>query len=221
MGSSRILRAKVAREAAALLYSGVEKEYRQAKLKAAKALGSHFLPTNLQVALELDGLAEENEGRHRQEKLVAMRRQALVLMKILRAFCPVLVGSVWRGTIHRNSDIDVAVYCDDPTEVLETLERHGVAVLGKEWVEVTKQGRREDSFHLHVRLVGDYEAEIVVRRSEEKSRRRTCAIYGDAVVGLVVEELDKILEESPTQRFVPRSRSARSTSRLGVERFLQ
>ena len=56
------LKCKIAREAATLLYFGAEKEYKQAKLKAARTFGVHFLPSNLQVALELDKIAEENEG---------------------------------------------------------------------------------------------------------------------------------------------------------------
>jgi hypothetical protein len=64
---------RVAREAATLLYFGAEKEYKQAKLKAAKTFGVHFLPTNLEVALELDRIAEEKEGSARKERLVLMR----------------------------------------------------------------------------------------------------------------------------------------------------
>ena len=67
--NSSSLRKKVAREAASLLYSGVEKEYKQAKLKAARTFGGHFLPTNFEVAMELDKIAEENEGPTRQEHL--------------------------------------------------------------------------------------------------------------------------------------------------------
>ncbi|MEM2254872.1 MAG: tRNA adenylyltransferase, partial [Candidatus Bathyarchaeia archaeon] len=92
------IRRKVAREAANLLYLGVEKEYKQAKLRAAKVLGVNVLPTNLEVAMELDKIAEENEGKKRQERLVQMRKEALKLMKILEKYSPVLVGSVWRGT---------------------------------------------------------------------------------------------------------------------------
>ena len=44
-------RKKVTIEAATLLYDGVEKEYKQAKLKAAKTFGLHYMPTNLEVAL--------------------------------------------------------------------------------------------------------------------------------------------------------------------------
>src|SRR4030042_1294952 len=68
---------KVAREAAVLLYFGTEKEYKQAKLKAAKTLRTNFLPTNLEVALELDHIAEENEGVARKQRLVQMREGAL------------------------------------------------------------------------------------------------------------------------------------------------
>lgn len=56
------LKQKIAREAAILLYYGTEKEYKQAKLKAAETFRSRFLPSNLDVALELDNIAEETEG---------------------------------------------------------------------------------------------------------------------------------------------------------------
>jgi len=55
------LRRKVSKEAASLLYFGAEKEYKQAKLKAAKTFGVHFLPSNLEVAIEFDKIAEENK----------------------------------------------------------------------------------------------------------------------------------------------------------------
>ncbi|HYA78053.1 MAG TPA: tRNA adenylyltransferase, partial [Verrucomicrobiae bacterium] len=71
------LKCRVAREAATLLYFGAEKEYKQAKEKAAKNLCIHFLPTNLEVALELDKMAEENEGAKRKERLIQMRHEAL------------------------------------------------------------------------------------------------------------------------------------------------
>ena len=46
------LKSRVAREAATLLYFGAEKEYKQAKTRAAETLGTDFLPSNLEVALE-------------------------------------------------------------------------------------------------------------------------------------------------------------------------
>lgn len=197
------LRQKIAREAANLLYLEVEKEYKQAKSKAAKTFGVHFLPTNLEVAKELDKIAEENEGTTRQKLLIQMRKEALKLMKILKAFNPVLIGSVWRGTIHKKSDIDIVVYHDEPNDVLTTLKQSDIKILRTEWVTVTKQGRKKASLHLHLDLPMKEKAEIVVRSLEEIDNKEKCEILGDTVAGLDIRELEKVLKENPTERFVP------------------
>jgi predicted nucleotidyltransferase len=114
------LKQRVAQEAATLLYFGAEKEYKQAKIRAAQTLGTHFLPSNLEVALELDHLVEETEGKERSQRLIQMRIDALKVMKLLGAYCPIVIGSVWRGTIKRGSDIDIAVYWDEPQQVRTT-----------------------------------------------------------------------------------------------------
>ena len=128
MSDDSDLKHRVAREAATLLYFGAEKEYKQAKEKAAQTFGTHFLPSNLEVALELDKIAEENEGAKRKERLVQMRKEALDVMRLLSGFCPVLIGSVWRGTIKQGSDIDIAVYTDEPEEIVNALKAGGVKV---------------------------------------------------------------------------------------------
>jgi len=197
------LRCKIAREAATLLYFGAEKEYKQAKLKAARTLGSHFLPTNLEVALELDSIAEETEGAARKERLVQMRLEALKIMKILEAYKPLLIGSVWRGTIRRGSDIDIAVYHDSPSEIANLLKAKGVDVSKTEWTTVTKKGKTESSFHIYTETLKKQRMEIVVRSPEETSRKRKCEIFGDEIKGLSPRELEKLLKENPTQKFIP------------------
>ncbi|MCJ7761828.1 nucleotidyltransferase domain-containing protein [Candidatus Bathyarchaeota archaeon] len=197
------LRGKIAREAATLLYFGAEKEYKQAKLKAAKTLGSHFLPTNREVALELDSIAEETEGAPRKERLVQMREEALKIMKILEAYNPLLIGSVWRGTIRQGSDIDIAVYHDSPSEIVNLLKAKGLDVSKTEWTTVTKKGKTESSFHIYTETLRKQRMEIVVRNSEEASRKRKCEIFGDEIKGLNPHELEKLLKENPTQKFIP------------------
>jgi predicted nucleotidyltransferase len=197
------LKRKIAREAATLLYFGAEKEYKQAKLKAAKTLGSHFLPTNLEVALELDRIAEETEGAARKERLVQMREEALEIMKTLEAYNPVLIGSVWRGTTRRGSDIDIAVYHDAPSEILNCLKAKGFDVSKTEWTTVTKKGKIESSFHIYTETWRKQRIEVVVRSSEEASRKRKCEIFGDEIKGLSLHELEKVLKENPTQKFIP------------------
>ena len=197
------LRAKVAREAAHLIYSGIEKEYKQAKLKASKTISSSFLPTNLEVAIELDKIADEKEGATRLERLVQMRKEALRFMYILRTYKPLLVGSVWRGTIHRSSDIDIFVYHDAPEDVLKALAEKGVKILQTEFVNVTKKGEKKGAFHIYVESSVGEKAEIKVCSLEEVCHKERCEIYGDEVVGLRIAELRRTLDKSPTQRFVP------------------
>ena len=197
------LRKKIAREAASLLYFGVEKEYKQAKLEAAKIVKSKFLPTNLEVALELDKIAEENEGSAREEHLIQMRKEALKLMKILKAYRPLLIGSVWRGTICYDSDVDIVVYHDEPEDILKILKQNDLKIMQAEWVAVTKKGKRKGSFHVYAELPTKDKAEIKIVQSLEAFIKEKCEIYRDEITGLSVQELKKLLKENPTQRFVP------------------
>jgi len=201
--NSSNLRKKVAREAANLLYSGVEKEYKQAKLKAAKIFGVHFLPTNLEVAMELDKIAEENEGPTRHERLIRMRKEALKLMQNLKAYRPLLIGSVWRGTVSYDSDIDVIVYHGEPKNIITVLEQNNLKIMQTEWMAVTKKGKRKGSFHVYVELPTKEKAEIKIVPDSEANRKEKCEIYGDEITGLTILELEKLLKENPTHRFLP------------------
>lgn len=196
-------RHKIAKEAATLLYFGLEKEYKQAKLKAAANLGVHVLPTNLEVAIELDQVAQDNEGAARTERLIQMRTEALKIMKLLRAYCPVLIGSVWRGTIRRGSDIDISVYGDEPEKVVAILKEKGLKISHVERVTVAKHGKLASSFHIHALTWDGQNAEIVVRDAEEAGRKRVCETFGDEIRGLRVRELEKLLKENSAQRFIP------------------
>jgi predicted nucleotidyltransferase len=193
----------VTREAATLLYSGTEKEYKQAKIKAARTFGLHYLPTNLEVAMELDRIAEENEGPARQERLVRMRKEALTLMKVLAKYNPILAGSVWRGTIHHESDVDIIVHDNEPSNILNTLKQNNLNVLRSEWTTVTKQGKKKDSYHIHLESPTNGKVEIIVHSPDEACLREKCEVYGDVITGLGIKELEETLRENPTKRFVP------------------
>ena len=197
------LRKRVAREAAILLYTSQEKEYKQAKKRAAKTLGVRVLPSNLEVAEELDKIAEEKEGPSRRERLFQMRKEALQIMESLKDFNPRLVGSVWRGTAHQKSDIDILAFSQDPKVVLGQFQENKYKITGSEWRSVTKRGKKESSFHIHLVLPSGYEAEVVVRDPEKTGRTERCEIYGNAVTGLSYPQLQKVLKEKPLQKFVP------------------
>jgi predicted nucleotidyltransferase len=197
------LKHRVAREAATLLYFGAEKEYKQAKTKAAETFGAHFLPSNLEIALELDKIAEENEGAKRKERLIQMRKEALEVMRLLGGFCPVLIGSVWRGTIKQGSDIDIAVYTDEPAKIVGILKAGGVRVLKTAWTTVNKRGVTLESFHIYAETSSKHGLEIVVRNREEAGKKRKCETFGDELKGLNIKELEKVLDNNPTQQFIP------------------
>jgi predicted nucleotidyltransferase len=197
------LKRRVAREAATLLYFGAEKEYKQAKDKAAQTLGAHFLPSNLDIAIELDKIAEENEGEKRKERLILMRNEGLDVMRMLSPFCPVLIGSVWRGTIKQGSDIDIAVYTDDPESVVNALKAGGVKISKTAWTTVNKKGATLESFHIYAQTPTTHGLEIVARGSEEAGKKRRCETFGDELKGLNIKELERVLANNPTQQFIP------------------
>jgi hypothetical protein len=198
-------RRRVAREAAFLLYRGVVEEYKQAKEMAAESLGVKSLPSNFEVAVELDDIAEELEGDQRRKQLSEMRRTALELMERLNDFHPRLIGSVWRGTVNHSSDIDIVIYSQDKGEVMKRLKDLG-EVEREETGLVVKSGTPKTSEHFHLRTTSGYEAEIVVRPPEEEGEIELCDIYGDPKTGLSTAQLKKVLEEDPLRRFLPSKR---------------
>jgi len=198
------IKKKVAREAATLLYFKIEKEYKQAKVKAAKTFGTKFLPTNLAIAIELDKIAEENEGPARRRILVKKRQEALKIMTVLKNYNPILIGSVWRGTAYKESDIDIVVYWDGEREIIKTLKGiDGLKILHTKQIKITKKGEKKTSFHIYLETQTNEKIEIIVRSSKEAYQKEKCEIYNDEITGLRIQELKKVLEENPTQRFLP------------------
>jgi predicted nucleotidyltransferase len=132
-----------------------------------------------------------------------MRTEAKEVMKLLRMFRPRLVGSVWRGTARKNSDIDIHVFAEDHKTVVELLQRHGITPNSSEWRSVTKDGEKTSSFHIHSVLASGDNLEVVVKSPEQKGKQERCETYGDVKTGLTLNQLTKILEKNPLERFVP------------------
>lgn len=201
----RILRRRVAREAARLLYYNLSGEYKQAKEEAARRLGVAVLPNNFEVAVELDRLAGEVEGGDREKLRVDLRREALTIMSCLKAFHPRLIGSVWRGTARKGSDIDIEVFCHDREAVIKEVEKvyHATRL---EHVSKTDEGKTERYLHAYFNLPSGHEVEVVIKSLERLSERRKCEVYGDYIVGVTLLQLRKLLDENPYKRFIPKER---------------
>ena len=195
-------RGEVAREAARLLYTGAAEEYKQAKEQAARNLGVNAKPSNHEVALELDLLADQREGEERKRLLVTMRDHALALMRLLSEYDPVLTGSVWRGTARRGSDVDINVYSSDPGEVESKLRSAGYSVVDSKEEVFTQRGRTMRSTHVFV-VLNEAKGEVVVRPPEERGEAERCEIYGDVKKGLRLADLEKLMKTDPLRKFVP------------------
>jgi len=200
---SNSIKDKVAREAAVLLYTQQEKEYKQAKQRAAETLGSRTLPSNRHVAEELDRIADEMEGSARKETLTQMRRDALSVMVLLGEFHPKLVGSVWRGTAHKNSDVDIEVFTSDCSSVLERLGQNNYTIRKAEWQTVTKGARTERAFHVYFDSASGNKVELIVRNPEKMNEIDRCEIYGDTIKGLNMHQLRRVLLTNPAKEFMP------------------
>lgn len=91
-----------------------------AKQRALKALGlpgRTTLPTNEQVEAQVLEYIQIFCADTQPGELRALREHALLWMERLAEFRPHLGGSVWRGWATRLSDIDLALFCDDPKAV--------------------------------------------------------------------------------------------------------
>jgi predicted nucleotidyltransferase len=198
-------RTKVATEAARLLYNRTVKEYKDAKEMAASSLGTRSLPSNYEVALELDRLVEMQEGSERLSMLIEMRKIALDVMRLIEDYDPVLIGSVWRGTPRRGSDIDIVVYNESPDTIKEKLCEY--EHMASERKEFNIEGLPRTSTHLAY-MIKNHTLEVVVRppRDKEAYRDERCETYGDIKRGLRLPELERLLQTDPLRRFIPKRR---------------
>ena len=192
----------MAHEAARLLYYGFAEEYKDAKAEAAKAFDTSTLPSNFDIAVELDRISEQVEGAERELLLQRLRKEALEIMTFLSQFRPKLIGSVWRGTARKGSDIDIQVYSSTIGEVSGKLIGN-YRIEKEEWVSKTSNGETDRFYHVLVRLENGDKAEISVTDPEKIGERRKDAVYEDDITGLNIHELRSILRDNPLRRFVP------------------
>jgi predicted nucleotidyltransferase len=198
---SKELREKVAKEAARLLYYGYANEYKDAKELASKNLNLFFLPSNYEVALQLDDIASLMEGKKRDATLIKMRHTALKVMKLLEEHKPKLIGSVWRGTIHKKSDIDISLYSENKKKISEQIQKKYTIRKINE-ASYISEGRKIIVLNIGIR-VNEYDVEIVIRDPKDEIIEY-CEIFGDIKKGIDVEKLEKLMNRDPLRRYVPK-----------------
>ncbi|MDC0744215.1 nucleotidyltransferase domain-containing protein [Polyangium mundeleinium] len=195
------LRARVAVEAARLMYEEGVKQYFTAKRMAARRLLGHAggknlryrpqdLPSNGEIRDALLAMAELAEGERRTRRLFAMRVVALRVMRALGPFEPRLIGSVSTGHIRRGSDIDIQVFTDDE----DTFERHLVGLgwtFERERVSIFKFGQIREYVHYHV--VDLFPVELTVYERRELRFRPRSSTDGQPIQRVKATALEALL----------------------------
>ncbi len=189
------LRRQIAWEAARLMYDRQEREYYQAKLKAARRICRGWvkpqdLPSNAEIRDQIELLARMFEGQRRTENLKQMRLEALHLMRLLCRFRPRLIGSTLTGHVRQGSDIDIHVFADSPETVAQVLEQEGVAYQ-VERKRVKKQGQQRIYTHIHVQ--GQFPVEITVYPADMAHHVFRSSVTGKPMERASIAQLEQLL----------------------------
>jgi hypothetical protein len=195
------LRARIAGEAARLMYEEGVKQYFTAKHLACKRMLGKVagkraryrpadLPSNGEIRDALLALAQLAEGDLRTRRLFAMRITALEAMRALAPFEPRLIGSVSTGHIRRGSDIDLQVFTPDPDALENHLGRLGWT-FEREPVTIQKFGEIREYLHFHV--VDVFTLELTVYEPRELRFRPRSSTDGKPIVRVGARALEALL----------------------------
>lgn len=122
-------RRAIAAEAARIMSTESQFNYRVAKQKAAERLGINLrttLPSNAEVESALRTYQEIYGGQQHVDRLQKMREVALNVMRSLEPFCPRLVGPVLEGTANEYARVSLHVFNDPPDAVVIHLLDRGL-----------------------------------------------------------------------------------------------
>ena len=113
-------RRDIAAEAARIMATEAQCNFRIAKQKAAERLGisSHVsLPGNVEVETALRAYQGFYGGIQHLSQIQKMREVALRVMRSLESFCPRLVGPVLEGTADKHARVSLHVFNDPPDAI--------------------------------------------------------------------------------------------------------
>ncbi len=104
-------------------------DYGLAKRKAARQLGApatEALPNNAEIEAELRAYQAIYQEAEQGERLLALRRAAVDIMRLLEDFNPYLSGPVLEGTAGRFSGIELEAYPDSSKDIEIFLLNQGI-----------------------------------------------------------------------------------------------
>jgi hypothetical protein len=137
------LRQRIAQEAARHMAESGNRNFLQAKRKAAEQLGvsdARHLPSNREVEEALAAYQRLFHGERHAGALRRLRRTALEAMRFLHPFAPRLVGPVLEGTADAHSEVNLHLFSESVEEVGHFLRERGIpAELGDRRLRVAPE----------------------------------------------------------------------------------
>ena len=161
------------------------REYIAAKRMAAdNLLGMRVgtpaaLPSNGEIRAAIVARSKLDPGFAYEARLAHMRRVAVQVMGVLDAFEPRLIGSVASGNIHRNSDLDLQLFCGREDELEHALRDAGYTFERIEH-DVMKDGAFRRYVHYHFDADG-VPVELSVYDRKELSITRYSSVDGKPI----------------------------------------
>lgn len=131
----RQIRRDIAAEAARIMATESQRNYRVAKQKAASRIGVNSrlaLPSNQEVEAALRAYQGFFGGEEHDRRLEALREKALRVMRSLETFSPRLVGPVLEGTADSHSRISLHLFSDPLEAVAMELQERGLGFYQEE-----------------------------------------------------------------------------------------
>jgi len=119
----------IAAEAARIMATQAQYNFRRAKQKAAERLGiraSTALPSNAEVEDALRAYQQFYGGQQHKYQIQKMREIALRVMRSLASFYPRLVGPVLEGTANEHARVSLHVFNDPPDAIAVHLMDQGL-----------------------------------------------------------------------------------------------
>jgi hypothetical protein len=122
-------RSRIAEQAARLITEHGIQDYALAKHKAARSLGlpdGHGLPSNEEVDAAIIYRQSLYEPEEQAALLLALRQQALAVMRVFAHFSPSLTGMVASGAVSEHSLIELDISADSSKDFEQHLVNQGI-----------------------------------------------------------------------------------------------
>lgn len=189
------LRRDIAAEAARIMATESQRNFRMAKQKAAARIGVNSrlaLPSNQEVEDALRAYQEFFGGEHHDREVHELRSTALRVMRGLEDFKPRLVGPVLEGTADRHSRICLHVFSDPEEAVAMELSERGL-----DYRQEERTIRWHDGSHrriaLLVTMAEGKSIELALFGSKDLRQAPPCPVNGHPQKRAPISEVECLL----------------------------